>query len=123
MAPCRFGQQRYGPALRSGWRTRAGQSGHLRLDIRLVLLGLTRSSLIVEREIQAARQIRCACPPNRRASYVEHLHDLRLRHLTIQGCQNVGPVELPGHMQTFGTKLIHDSTVPLVQAQFGLSHA
>src|SRR5581483_9434875 len=53
--------------------------------------------------------------------HIEHLHDLWLRHLAIQGSRNVRPIKFPRHMQTFGTKIIHDPAVPLVQTQFGLS--
>jgi hypothetical protein len=50
------------------------------------------------------------------------LHDLRLGHSIVRDSRNVSPVELPGRMQTLGTKLIHNAPVSVVQAQLGLSH-
>jgi len=66
----------------------------------------------------AARVRRTAVRPT-----VEYLHDLPLRELGIQRRQDMGPIELPSHLFAFGTKLIHDQTVPFVQAQLCLSHA
>ena len=72
--------------------------------------------------MQAALQIRCSGPPQRRASNAEYGPDLRLRHPAIQRGEHVRPIDLATVMQTFASNLLHHSPILVTQLKSSLLH-
>ena len=74
------------------------------------------------RQIDASLQVRRTSAPPGRASYTEHLHDLRLGNTSVQTGQHMRPVLPSRWMQSLATNRLDERSVLVGQVQFGLAH-